>query len=78
MIPGYGCTECGNQVTFDGSKSSTYEPILSENTAKEFEIDYGSGSVKGTEAIETISLGGFQIDQVTFGEASITSINYEL
>ena len=79
-IPGRGCTLCGNHASFDHSKSSTYRALKAgsssgsgaSSSVKFFEIDYGSGTVKGTEAVDVVTLGGLVLPQVTFGEVRLT------
>jgi Eukaryotic aspartyl protease len=72
-IPGDGCTLCGLHNTFDSSASSSYRPARQNGLGppREFEIDYGSGAVAGTVAVESVILGGLLLDPVTFGEVSI-------
>ncbi|KAG5192930.1 aspartic peptidase domain-containing protein [Tribonema minus] len=67
-IPGWGCTLCGNHATFDGTRSLTYRPLMSGDSPRLFEIDYGSGAVRGTQAMERVSLGGLVLEDVAFGE----------
>ncbi|KAI6037555.1 aspartic peptidase domain-containing protein [Pisolithus marmoratus] len=51
------CTTCSSdQTPFDSSKSSSYQASTSQLT-----ITYGSGSVRGTVAKDTVSCGGFTI-----------------
>jgi Eukaryotic aspartyl protease len=72
-IPGDGCTLCGLHNTFDSSASSSYRPARQNGLGppREFEIDYGSGAVAGTVAVESVILGGLLLDPVTFGEVNL-------
>jgi Eukaryotic aspartyl protease len=72
-IPGDGCTLCGLHNTFDSSASSSYRPARQNGLGppREFEIDYGSGAVAGTVAVESVILGGLLLDPVTFGEVRL-------
>lgn len=68
-LPGRGCTQCGNHRVFDFTQSSTYQPVLlNDDTAKPFEVDYGSGKVVGYQGIETLTIGTLQVKTVQFGE----------
>lgn len=55
-VPRKGCTHCGNfmkpKTKYDPAASSTYE-----TDGAEFKITYGSGSVDGTFAKDTVTLG---------------------
>ncbi|KAI6131532.1 aspartic peptidase domain-containing protein [Pisolithus croceorrhizus] len=56
------CTTCTSDETpFDASKSSSYKASDSQLT-----INYGSGSVKGTVAEDTVSCGGFTVPNQEF------------
>ncbi|WFD28900.1 cathepsin D [Malassezia nana] len=63
------CTVAQNcpsgMVKYDASKSSTYEDA---NTP--FQVQYGSGAVKGTLSKDAVSLAGYNISSVSFGQAS--------
>lgn len=50
---------------YDASVSKTYR---SSNTP--FQVQYGSGAVRGTLATEFVSLAGYNVSSVTFGQAS--------
>ena len=63
------CTTAQNcpsaMVKYDASKSSTYH-----DTNTPFQVQYGTGAVKGTLATDAISLADFNISSVSFGQAS--------
>lgn len=50
------CTGCTGTPTFDTSKSSTFQ-----SSSSSVQINYGSGSVKGTVAADTVSFAGFTL-----------------
>ncbi|WFD21230.1 cathepsin D [Malassezia caprae] len=50
---------------YDSSKSNTYD-----DTHTQFQVQYGSGAVKGTLATDSVSLAGYNISSVSFGQAS--------
>lgn len=52
-------------VKYDASKSNTYH-----NTHTPFQVQYGTGAVKGTLATDAVSLAGYNISSVSFGQAS--------
>lgn len=57
---------------YDATKSSTYKP-----NGKKFEIDYGSGSVKGYDSYDNVTWAGTLIKDVEFGEATkMVGINW--
>mmetsp|Transcript_21513 Transcript_21513/g.31502 ORF Transcript_21513/g.31502 Transcript_21513/m.31502 type:complete len:406 (-) Transcript_21513:180-1397(-) len=69
-VPKQGCTHCGGKFIgrkhkYDSSKSSTYKA-----SDKPFDITYGSGSVSGTFAEETVFLDGLAVKNQRFGEIS--------
>lgn len=60
------CTACtSDMTTFDPSKSSTYKVSNSQLT-----ITYGSGSVKGTAAQDSVGFGGFSVPGQVFMSAT--------
>lgn len=63
------CTEEQNcpsgMVKYDSSNSSTYEDVNIP-----FMMQYGTGAVKGTMAKDAVSLAGYNISSVSFGQAS--------
>jgi len=67
-IPGKGCTSCGRHSTFDYAASSSYEAITSSKGAAGFEVDYGSGKVTGVQAVDAVTVGGYAVTGVAFGE----------
>lgn len=65
------CTSCTSDETpFDASKSSSYAASNSQLT-----INYGSGSVKGTVAEDTVSCGGFTVPKQEFLAATTIVAN---
>ncbi|WFD24945.1 cathepsin D [Malassezia equina] len=54
-----------SMVKYDASKSSTYH-----NSGTQFQVQYGSGAVKGTLATDAVSLADYNISSVSFGQAS--------
>lgn len=62
------CTSCA-ATEFTTSKSSTYQ-----SSGSSLQINYGSGSVKGTPSQDTVSFGGFTItQQELLAASSLTS-----
>lgn len=61
---------------FDADASSTYQPILasSDDANKKhqqgFQIQYGTGSVEGVLARDTLSIAGMIVPKVEFGETT--------
>merc|ERR1719222_26438 len=69
-VPREGCTHCGIPVI--GQKSK-YDPEKSKSYAEDgadFEITYGSGSVSGSFALETIHFAGLSVNDQRFGMIS--------
>jgi len=70
-VPKVGCTHCGlpfisHKSKYDESKSSTYE-----SDGADFEIQYGSGSVKGFFSKDDVTLGDdIVINDVGFAEVT--------
>ncbi|EDV43690.1 uncharacterized protein Dana_GF16404 [Drosophila ananassae] len=66
-VPGPKCKSkaCRSHKKFHPAKSSTYK-----KKTKAFEITYGSGSVKGRLAEDTVSIGGLTVDNQTFAMTS--------
>jgi len=70
-VPKVGCTHCGlpfisHKSKYDDAKSSTYEADGSD-----FEIQYGSGSVKGFFSKDDVTLGDdMVINDVEFAEVT--------
>lgn len=62
-VPGPNCKSkaCKNHKKFHPAKSTTYK-----KKTKAFEISYGSGSVKGRLARDTVSIGGLAVENQTF------------
>ena len=69
-LPSIKCTECGNHKLFDETKSSTYN-INSDGTpyksTNQFSIEYGSGSVYGIAAQETITISSLKFPEIRLG-----------
>ncbi|KAG2751850.1 acid protease [Suillus brevipes Sb2] len=62
------CTSCGSDVPeFHTSKSSTYKA-----TSSVMGIDYGSGSVQGTVAQDSVTFGSFEMSQEFLAVTSVT------
>lgn len=62
------CTSCGSDVPgFNPSKSSTYKA-----TSSHLEIDYGSGSVQGTVAQDSVTFGSFEMSQELLAVTNVT------
>jgi hypothetical protein len=62
---------CNMHNTFGSADSKTYKP-----TSNSFEISYGSGSVSGMLAQDTIALAGVKLS-MQFGVANVTSDDFE-
>jgi hypothetical protein len=69
-VPGSTCTStaCKEHNRYNPSKSSSYV-----SNGKSIEIGYGTGVCSGDLVEDTVTLGGVQIEKVTFG--SMTSIS---
>lgn len=72
-VPSVDCTSnCGGlffkKSEYDNSKSSTY---VSNGTV--FNIEYGSGSVKGTFSQDTVTSGGVTVTDMSFAEVTDAS-----
>ncbi|KAF3765832.1 acid protease [Cryphonectria parasitica EP155] len=72
-IMGSNCdsTACGEHTTWDPSSSTSYK-----STGKSFEIAYGTGSVEGDLAEDTLSVGSAKVT-MSFGVANTTSTDFE-
>lgn len=65
-VAGSGCDDsCGRHAKYDSSKSSTY---IANGTS--FDIMYGSGPVSGYQSIDTLDMGGLQIQNQEFAEVT--------
>jgi cathepsin D len=62
-VAGTSCSRCPSIPTFDTGKSSSFQQ---SSNAQGIQINYGSGSVAGSLASETVSLGGFTVAQQPF------------
>ncbi|KAI0663368.1 acid protease [Cubamyces menziesii] len=61
------CFSCGQTPTFDTSQSSTIKGVTGPNgQEQEITIRYGSGSVAGILATDTVSMAGFTVNPQTF------------
>ena len=71
-IPGKGCDACGDHATFRSEDSSTYEAVeTKDGSPVTFEVDYGSGKVRGTQARDRVSFSDeLSLDGVTFGQVN--------
>ena len=81
------CTNCGTLTSFEASASNTYR-----NTTRPFgvvyvsrflslppcssSLDQGSGSVSGTLAEDTVSIGPFKVYNQSFGAVQSVSENF--
>jgi len=63
-VPGTGCTSCLH-TKYDSTKSSTY---VANGTT--FKIQYGSGSLSGFLSQDTVNLGGVDVTNQVFAEAT--------
>jgi hypothetical protein len=61
-VPGTDCLTCGSHNQFVYKKSSTFL-----DTQEIFYDEYGSGSVSGTIAVDSITIGDYKVDNVKFG-----------
>lgn len=81
-FPSESCKSCGNHKKFNPNHSSTYNVYpngsLVLNAGAEFAIGYGSGSVSGKKATETITFSTLTVPMVWFGLATAedSSIDY--
>lgn len=57
------CVECTQNTPFDGSKSSTFSQ---QTGGQSLELDYGSGSLLGLAASDTVSMQSFTVSKQTF------------
>ena len=65
-VAGSGCdSSCGRHAEYDSSKSSTY---IANGTS--FDIMYGSGPVSGYQSIDTLDMGGLQVQNQEFAEVT--------
>jgi len=66
------CNACDNTTpTYDATKSSTNKPSSAGAAESQVTIRYGSGQVAGTLAAETVSMGGFTMQNQVFRESSL-------
>jgi len=63
-IPGKSCRTC-THAKYHSEKSSTYE-----RNGQIYEITYGSGSVKGFLSEDKLTIGGLEVPNQVFGEAT--------
>jgi hypothetical protein len=65
-VAGSGCdSSCGRHAKYDSSKSSTYQA-----NGTSFDIMYGSGPVSGYQSIDTLDMGGLQVQNQMFAEVT--------
>eukprot|EP00587_Corethron_hystrix_P000793 CAMPEP_0113309584 /NCGR_PEP_ID=MMETSP0010_2-20120614/7569_1 /TAXON_ID=216773 ORGANISM="Corethron hystrix, Strain 308" /NCGR_SAMPLE_ID=MMETSP0010_2 /ASSEMBLY_ACC=CAM_ASM_000155 /LENGTH=554 /DNA_ID=CAMNT_0000164865 /DNA_START=258 /DNA_END=1925 /DNA_ORIENTATION=+ /assembly_acc=CAM_ASM_000155 len=69
-VPQKGCTHCGIPIIGKKEKYDPKESSTNEEDGAKFDITYGSGSVSGTFALETIDLGGLEVKGQRFGMIS--------
>ena len=61
------CLSCGSTPPFDASQSSTIQAVTSASGNEQgVSISYGSGSVAGILAQDTVSMSGFNVNPQTF------------
>ncbi|KIK69444.1 hypothetical protein GYMLUDRAFT_68042 [Collybiopsis luxurians FD-317 M1] len=69
-VVGTNCLGCGTGTpAFDSTKSSSFQSTTSSSgssTNGETTIQYGSGTVRGTLAQDTVEMGGFTVKSQTF------------
>lgn len=72
-VAGTACTvsACSGLTKYNSGSSSTYT-----TSNKAFDISYGSGDAEGTIASDTITMGGFTVQQQGFGELKYHTIHY--
>ena len=61
-----GCSS--NTPFYNADQSSSY--TASSNASQQVRITYGSGEIAGVVGSETVSMGGFQVQNQPFGEQS--------
>ena len=64
-VPSSTCSSCGSHAKYDNSESSTYK-----SNGTDFEIRYGSGSVKGFLSEDTVTLGTLPVPNAIFAEVT--------
>jgi saccharopepsin len=66
-VPGVQCTSitCFFHKKYNSSSSSTYKP-----NGSDFEIRYGSGSLKGFVSSDTMRIGSLEIPNQDFAETT--------
>lgn len=67
-VPSTDCVDCGNHNMYNSAQSTSYV----EN-GDPFSIGYGSGSLTGYLATDTLTVGGLTIQNQTFAAANQTS-----
>lgn len=69
-VPSHSCWSpaCWVHSTFKSDESSTFA-----KNGTTFDIQYGSGGVKGIESGDNVALGGITVQGATFGEATTLS-----
>ncbi|TBU64448.1 acid protease [Dichomitus squalens] len=66
-VAGTNCFSCGQTPPFDPTQSSTIKELTdSSGQGQEITISYGSGSVQGILAQDTVSMAGFTVNPQSF------------
>jgi hypothetical protein len=65
--------DTGSSNLWVGSGTKYTPGSTSTNTGKTFEVEYGSGTVSGTEYTDTVVLGGLTITKQSFGDGTKSS-----
>lgn len=70
-VPSTACTDCGSHKQLGSSTSSTYK-----SGSKNFSITYGTGSLSGHTATDTLKIGGYSLQNKTLGVATKESTDF--
>lgn len=70
-VPSSSCSACGSHPEFDSSASTTY---VASSTV--FDITYGSGSVSGIQAYDTVTIGDLSVTDQEFALVSTVFNGY--
>lgn len=70
MLPSSGCSysQCGTKHVYDSSSSTSYVKKITD-----FSTAYGSGSLSGTQSMDTMNFGGMTIPFQEFAEITTVS-----
>lgn len=71
-VPSTDCVNCANHSKYNSNKSSSYV-----KNGEPFSIGYGSGSLTGYLATDTLTVGGITIKNQTFAMANQTSESFQ-